>query len=146
MEQSIKALADLREHWAEQGHPNVSEIAKRANIARATAHRYLNGETKGGTVETVRALAIAMGRPDIADAIPYTSIAHAANKEDYIAELAKQWSEQTHQQIADISARHQEQLDILNKDLRAHKIEKWIFMGLFVAETALLVFHLFLHK
>ena len=121
MEQTVKALADLRTHWAQLEYPNISEIAKKANVARGTAHRYLTGATKGGTVETVRALAIAMDRPDIAESIPYTGISNVSHTEDYIAELAQQWQEKTQQQLADVTARHKQELDALTRD---HRIER----------------------
>ena len=121
MEQTIKALADLRAHWAKEDYPNISAIAKRANVARGTAHRYLTGATKGGTVETVRALAIAMDRPDIAESIPYTGISSVNHTEDYIAELAQQWQEKTQQQLDDAAARHKQEIDAL---IHEHHIER----------------------
>lgn len=124
MEQTIKALAELRKHWSLQGHPNISDIARRANIARGTAHRYLTGETKGGTVETVRALANAMGRPDIADSIPYTTISSVSNTEDYIAEMVQQWQERSQQQMAELTAKHKQEMDDLIRDHRLER-EDW---------------------
>ena len=155
MEQTIKALADLREHWAAQGHPNVSEIAKRANVARGTAHRYLSGETKGGTVETVRAIAIAMDRRDIADSIPYTGISAVSHTDDYIAEMVRQWDERTQQRMSEIEAKHKQEMDtlradhreerqgwneqlaVMRKQIHAVTIEKWAFAILFVISIAM---------
>ena len=124
MEQTVKALADLRAHWKAEGCPSIAKIAKAANIPSATANRYISGTTKGGTAETIRALAIAMGRPDIADSIPYTSLSTVSHKEDYIAEMVQQWQEKTQQQIADTTARHKQELDDLTRDHRTER-EDW---------------------
>lgn len=121
MKQTGQALADLRAHWASEDYPNVSEIAKKANVARGTAHRYLTGVTKGGAPETIRALAIAMNRPDIADSIPYKGFGDMSNTEDYIAELAQQWQEKTQQQLTDAHARHKQELEELTGN---HRLER----------------------
>ena len=121
MEHAIKALSELRVHWAQSNYPNISEIAKKANVARGTAHRYLTGVTKGGNAETVRALAIAMDRPDIAESIPYPDISKIAHIEDYIAELDRQWNEKSQQQIADLTAKHKQELDEL---AHIHRLER----------------------
>lgn len=122
MQNTVKALADLRAHWNDEGHPSIAAIAKKANIPNATANRYLTGTTKGGVAETIRALAIAMGRPDIAESVPFTSLANVS--QDYIAEMVQQWQEKTQQQIADTTARHKQELDDLARDHRAER-ESW---------------------
>ena len=121
MEKTSDALASLREHWISEGCPNISDIARRANVARGTAHRYLTNVTKGGTAEIIRALANAMGRTDIADSVPYTGIDHVQHKEDYIAELALQWQEKSQQLLADASAKHRQEMDDL---IRHHSLER----------------------
>lgn len=124
MEKTVKALSDLRAHWRSEGCPSIAKIAKQANIPSATANRYISGTTKGGTAETIRALAIAMDRRDIAESIPYTSISNSAHAEDYIAEMVQQWQEKTQQQIADTAARHKQELDDLMRDHRLER-EEW---------------------
>lgn len=124
MQKTVKALSDLRQHWHEEGTPSVAKIAKKANIPNATANRYLTGITKGGAPETIRALAIAMDRHDIADSIPFTSVADSDHAEDYIAEMIQQWHETSQQQIAESNARHKQELDDLIRDHRLER-EDW---------------------
>ena len=124
MQNTIKPLADLREHWKSEGCPSIAKIAKAANVPNATANRYLTGITKGGEVETVRALAIAMGRPDIAESIPYTEVGGNKQTNDYIVELKRQWQEQLQQQLADVTAKHKQELEELTRDHRAER-EDW---------------------
>lgn len=124
MQKTVKALSDLRQHWREEGTPSVAKIAKKANIPSATANRYLTGITKGGAPETIRALAIAMDRRDIADSIPFTSVADSDHAEDYIAEMIQQWHETSQQQIAEASARHKQEMDDLMRDHRLER-EDW---------------------
>ena len=155
MQNTTKALAALREHWQSVGCPPIAPIAKKANVPSATANRYIAGVTKGGTPETIRALAIAMDRQDIADAIPYTSLSGNEHAEDYIAELHKQWDEAAQQRIAEEAARHKqemellradhredrkawnEQIVVLRKQIHATTIEKWLFAALFAASMLL---------
>lgn len=161
MQKTTKALADLRAHWREEGCPSVAKIAKKANIPNATANRYLTGITKGGAPETIRALAIAMDRRDIADSIPFVSVSDSDHAEDYITEMIQQWHETSQQQIAEANARHKQELDDLTRDhraerdalheeikilrtsfdkavasrdelLRSMRVEKWTFFALFV--------------
>lgn len=121
MQKTTKALADLRAHWREEGCPSVAKIAKKANIPNATANRYLTGITKGGAPETIRALAIAMDRRDIADSIPFVSVSDSDHAEDYITEMIQQWHETSQQQIAEANARHKQELDDLTRDHRAER-------------------------
>jgi transcriptional regulator with XRE-family HTH domain len=124
MENTTKALAELRTHWKDEGCPHIAKIAKKANVPSATANRYLSGVTKGGTPETIRALAIAMDRKDIADSIPYTSLGGNEHAEDYIAELHKQWDEAAQQRSAEEAARHKQEMDDLMRDHRAER-DSW---------------------
>ena len=121
MQKTTKALADLRAHWREEGCPSVAKIAKKANIPNATANRYLTGITKGGAPETIRALAIAMDRRDIADSIPFVSVSDSDHAEDYITEMIQQWHETSQQQIAEANVRHKQELDDLTRDHRAER-------------------------
>ena len=175
MQKTVKALADLRLHWREEGCPSVAKIAKKANVPNATANRYLTGITKGGAPETIRALAIAMDRRDIADSIPFTSVADSDHAEDYITEMIQQWHETSQQQNAEAAARHKQELDDLIRDhrveredwhnqrkdlheeishlrasfdsaitsrdnlLRIQRIEKWIYLSLFIASVVALI-------
>lgn len=117
MEQTVKALADLREHWVSEGTPSTAKIAKAANVSPATAHRYLTGATKGGFPETIRALAIAMGRPDIAESLPYTSL-------NRMGDMAIELNQQFNEKIAECEARHKQEIDALLRDHRTER-EEW---------------------
>lgn len=165
MQNTVKALAELREHWKAEGCPPIPQIAKKANVPSATAYRYITGATKGGMAETIRALAIAMDRRDIADGIPYSGIGN----EDYLVELTQQLQEKFNQQLAEVTAKHKQELDNLTRDHRAEREdwnvlrkalheenariresfdrtiriqhrEKWTAFALFIVSIALLVF------
>ena len=169
MQKTVKALADLRAHWREEGCPSVAKIAKKANVPSATANRYLTGVTKGGAPETIRALAIAMDRRDIADSIPFTSVADSDHAEDYITEMIQQWHETSQQQLAEANARHKLEMDDLMRDhrlerdewhkqrekmnesydkvlldqanqIKIHRREKWVAFGLFLVSVVILFF------
>jgi hypothetical protein len=168
MQKTTKALADLRAHWREEGCPSVAKIAKKANVPSATANRYLGGITKGGAPETIRALAIAMDRRDIADSIPFLSVAESDHAEDYIAEMIQQWHETSQQQMAEANARHKQEMDDLVRDhrterdalhdeikilrtsfdkavasrdelLRSMRAEKWTFFALFIVSVIAMI-------
>ena len=157
MQKTETALTNLREHWQKEGCPPIAKIAKRANVPSATANRYLAGVTKGGTPETIRALAIAMDRPDIADLIPYTGLGGNEHAEDYIVELHKQWDEAAQQRLTEAEARHAPELEKLRNDHREERnafadqlkalrsqtllltIEKWVFAILFA--TSIILHH-----
>ena len=124
MQNTVKALIALREHWKSEGMPSITKIAKAANISNATAYRYLSGATKGGMPETIRALAIAMDRRDIADLIPYTGINDVEHTEDYIVELSQQWQEKFQQQLSEVTAKHKHEMDDLTRDHRLER-EDW---------------------
>ena len=168
MEQTVKALADLRAHWESEDCPSTAKIAKAANVSPATAHRYLTGATKGGFPETIRALAIAMGRKDLAESLPYTSLNRMG---DIAIELKQQYDEKH----AETEARHKQEIDALlrdhrierdewhvqrkalheenanlrasfdkavsfrDKQLKIHILEKWISFALFVAAVVALI-------
>lgn len=117
MEQTVKALADLRAHWETEGCPSTAKIGKAANVSPATAHRYLTGATKGGFPETIRALAIAMGRPDIAESLPYTSL-------NRMGDMAIELNQQFNEKIAELEARHKQEIDALLRDHRTER-EEW---------------------
>ena len=168
MQKSINALAELRAHWKAEGCPSIAKIAKKANVPSPTANRYLTGVTKGGAAETIRALAIAMDRRDIAESLPYTG--SGDNEQDYIAELLKQWDEATQQRLAEADARHKQEMDDLTRDhrleredwhkqrnalyeenanlrktfdsaIRVQRAERWITASLFVLSVLLLISH-----
>lgn len=66
MKTTAAALRELQTYWDSLSpKPNLREIAKLAGISYPTAARYLNGTTKQGLPDTVRALAHALGRDDI---------------------------------------------------------------------------------
>lgn len=121
MQNTAKALAELRAHWKLEGSPPIPQIAKKANVPSATAYRYITGATKGGMAETIRALAIAMDRRDIADSIPYSSISSTEHTEDYLVEFSQQMQEKFQQQIAEVTAKHKQEMDDLTRD---HRLER----------------------
>ena len=149
MKDTTKALADLRAHWLEAGCPASAKIAKKANVAPATAHRYLSGVTKLGTPEVIRALAIAMDRNDIAESLKFVSLDGNEHSSDYIAELHKQWDETAQQRLDETIERHKAEMEKLRADHREERqtwsdqlfafrkqvhissVEKWIFAALF---------------
>ena len=175
MHQTTESLAKLRAHWNAAGSPSIAQLAKQANVPSATAHRYLTGATKGGVPETIRALAIAMGRDDIADGLPYTGFSEIHQKDDYIAELDLIRQERAAQHLAEVTNKHKQEMDDLIRDhraereawraqcqamhgesenlrasfdkavtfrdaqLRLQRIEKWLFIFLFVCACVLLI-------
>lgn len=124
MQNTVKALSDLRAHWKSIGCPPIPQIAKKAGVPSATAYRYITGATKGGLAETIRALAIAMDRRDIADSIPYSGISNSEHTEDYIVEFSQQMQEKFNQQLNEVTAKHKQELDDLTRDHRAER-EDW---------------------
>lgn len=66
MKTTAAALRELQDYWDTlDPRPNIREIAQIADIPYSTAARYLNGTTKQGLPDSVRALARALGRSDI---------------------------------------------------------------------------------
>ena len=124
MQNTVKPLADLRAHWKAEGCPPIAKIAKAANIPSATAHRYLSGATKRGAAETIRALAIAMDRRDIAESLPYSGISSTEHTEDYLVEFSQQMQEKFQQQLAEVTAKHKQEMDDLTRDHRTER-EDW---------------------
>lgn len=121
MQNTAKALAELRAHWKLEGSPPIPQIAKKANVPSATAYRYITGATKGGMAETIRALAIAMDRRDIADSIPYSGISSTEHTEDYLVEFSQQMQERFQQQLAEVTAKHKQEMDDLLRDHRSER-------------------------
>ena len=155
MQKTVKALSGLRQHWREEGTPSVAKIAKKANIPSATANRYLTGVTKGGAPETIRALAIAMDRRDIADSIPFTSVADSDHAEDYIADKQElddlirdhrlereDWHNQRkdlHEEISHLRTSFNSAITSRDNQIKALRSEKWLFTWLFIAAVAVIV-------
>lgn len=70
MRTTAAALRELQEYFAAlDPKPNIREIAKLSHMSYSTAARYLNGTTKQGLPDNVRALARALGREDIMDEV-----------------------------------------------------------------------------
>ena len=70
MKTTAAALRELQEHWDSLNpKPNMKEIARIAGMSYSTAARYLNGTTKQGLPDSVRALARALSREDIMDEV-----------------------------------------------------------------------------
>lgn len=163
MQKNAQHLKALRDHWNALECPPIAKIAKKADVTSATANRYLTGISKFGTPKIIRALAIAMDRPDIAKAVEDVDV-----PEDYIAELRKQWSESTQQQLAEQASKHKQEMnDLVNdhrlereewnthrnglineiaelrtsfdKTIKVHHREKWITFALFLAAVAALI-------
>lgn len=120
MQSTIKALEELRAHWHSLGCPPSAQVARKAHVTSATAYRYLNNITKGGSAEVIRALAIAMDREDIATALGYTGFPQG-NPEDYYNEQLKLRDEADQQRAAEENARHKQELEVIMRD---HRIER----------------------
>lgn len=94
MDLTEKALDLIRGEWLAQGSPPVASVAKRANMPAITARRYLDGSTKHGDPAKVRALAIALGRSDIADSVKDTVSAELSDSiMKFMAEKFLLWRE-----------------------------------------------------
>ena len=66
MKTTAAALRELQDYWDSlDPRPNIKEIAAMAGMSYSTAARYLNGTTKQGLPDSVRALARALDREDI---------------------------------------------------------------------------------
>ena len=66
MKTTVAALRELQDYWDSlDPRPNIREIAAMAGMSYSTAARYLNGTTKQGLPDSVRALARALDREDI---------------------------------------------------------------------------------
>lgn len=120
MQSTIKALEELRDHWHSIGCPPTAQIGRKANVTSATAYRYLNNITKGGSAEIIRALAIAMDREDIAKSLGYSGFPQG-NPEDYYNEQLKLRDEADQQRAAEENARHKQELEVIMRD---HRIER----------------------
>lgn len=71
MKTTAAALRELQDYWDSLSpKPNVKEIARMAGMSYSTAARYLNGTTKQGLPDSVRALARALDREDIMSDVP----------------------------------------------------------------------------
>ena len=88
MKTTAAALRELQDYFLTlEPRPNVREIAKIANIPYSTAARYLNGTTRQGLPDTVRALARALGREDLVSEVASSSEAA------WVAELQRETRE-----------------------------------------------------
>ena len=71
MKTTAAVLHELQNHYDQLGiRPKHTDVAKAANLPKATVTRYLNGTTKGGDPDRVRALCIALERDDLAAQLP----------------------------------------------------------------------------
>lgn len=93
MKTTAAALRELQDYFDSiDPRPNVREIAKMANLPYSTAARYLNGTTKQGLPDTVRALAHALGRDDIMEEV--VSKTPTSNSDAWwIVELQREYRE-----------------------------------------------------
>lgn len=68
MKTTAAVLRELQDYYdALDPRPRLKELAAMAGMPVATVSRHLNGTTKKGIPSRVRALAIALGRQDLAD-------------------------------------------------------------------------------
>lgn len=68
MKTTAAVLRELQDYYdALDPRPRLKELAAMAGMLVATVSRHLNGTTKKGIPSRVRALAIALGRQDLAD-------------------------------------------------------------------------------
>lgn len=70
MKSTAAVLIELQDYYDSlDPKPRLKEISIQANMPVATVSRHLNGTTKQGIPSRVRALAIALGRQDLADEV-----------------------------------------------------------------------------
>lgn len=70
MKTTAAVLKELQDYYDSlDPKPGLKEISSKADIPVATVGRHLNGTTKQGIPSRVRALAIALGRNDLADEV-----------------------------------------------------------------------------
>ena len=71
MKTTAAVLRELQDYYASlEIKPKHGDIANETRLAKATVTRYLNGTTKGGDPERVRAICIALERADLVDKLP----------------------------------------------------------------------------
>ena len=71
MRSTAAVLHDLQDYYDSLPiKPRHADIAAAANLPKATVTRYLNGTTKSGDLDRVRALCIAMEREDLIEKLP----------------------------------------------------------------------------
>lgn len=119
-----KALEQIRAEWLEQGCPTPASIGKRANnMPSITVRRYLDGSTKHGDPAKVRALAIALGRSDIAETVKDTVSADLSDSiMKFMAEKFLLWRESNLEELSKerelreaAEARHADEIGRLTK-------------------------------
>lgn len=100
MDSTEKALEQIRQEWVAQGSPTAASVAARANMSGITVRRYLDGSTKRGDPAKVRALAIALGRMDIAESVKDTLSADVSESVmRYMSERFQLWRESNLEEI-----------------------------------------------
>ena len=71
MKTTAAVLRELQDYYASLDiKPKHADIASSAHLPKATVTRYLNGTTKGGDLDRVRAICIALDREDLLDKLP----------------------------------------------------------------------------
>ena len=71
MKTTAAVLRELQDYYASlEIKPKHGDIAREAKLPKATITRYLNGTTKGGDLERVRAICIALEREDLVAKLP----------------------------------------------------------------------------
>lgn len=71
MKTTAAVLRELQDYYASlEIKPKHGDIAREAKLPKATITRYLNGTTKGGDPERVRAICIALEREDLVAKLP----------------------------------------------------------------------------
>lgn len=101
MDATENSLAAIRAEWLNQGSPSIPQLAARANMPSITARRYLDGSTKHGDPAKIRALAIALGRSDIADTVRDTVSGELSDSiMKFMAEKFLLWRESNLEELA----------------------------------------------
>ena len=134
MDSTEKALELIRAEWIAQGSPTPATVGKRANMPGITARRYLDGSTKHGDPAKVRALAIALGRMDIAETVKDTLSADLSESiMRYMSERFQLWRESNIEEINSERAlreasekRYAAEVERMTKttDLLIHRVEQ----------------------
>lgn len=122
MRTTAAALRELQDYVDSLSpKPNVREIARIAGMPYSTAARYLNGTTRQGLPDNVRALAKALGREDIANEV--VTDAPTKNTEAlWLVELQREMREE----IKETEMRFEQMLQSKDESIRrlSDRIEK----------------------
>ena len=126
MKTTIAALRELQAYWASlppDQRPSIRKVSAAAGLSYPTTARYLNGETKEGFPDKVRALARALGREDIMNEV--TAPAPTNNTEAWwLVEAQRIMREEYTEQFERERKEHEQTVGLLNKKIAELESEK----------------------